>query len=72
MAVWLAVVGKLVWPPPVELPQAVRVPSDLSAANADPVAATLMKLLPPVNGLSPICVLPQVVMVPSARSAAKP
>ena len=67
----MAVVGKLVWPPPVEFPQAVRVPSDLSAANADPVAETLMKLLPPVNGLSLLLDAPQVAMVPSARTAAK-
>ena len=66
-----AAVGKLVAPPLPLLPQAVRVPSDLSAAKAEPVAETLMKLLPPVNGLSPVNVAPQVVMVPSARSAAK-
>ena len=63
-------VGALLPPLPVP-PQAVMVPSDFSAAKAEPVAATLMKLLPPVNGLSPVLDPPQVAMVPSARSAAK-
>ena len=61
----------MVPPPLLVLPQTVRVPSDLSAANADPVAATLMKLLPPVNRLSLLLDAPQVAMVPSARTAAK-
>ena len=63
--------GKLVLPPLVLLPQAVMVPSIFSPAKAEPVAETLMKLLPPVNDLSPVKVAPQVVMVPSARTAAK-
>ena len=54
-----------------EFPQAVMVPSDFSAAKAEPVAETLMKLLPPLNGLSVVFEKPQVAMVPSARSAAK-
>ena len=54
-----------------EFPQAVMVPSDFSAAKAEPVAETLMKLLPPVKLLSLLLDAPQVAMVPSARTAAK-
>ena len=58
-------------PPLAVAPQFVTLPLDFSAAKALSVAAMLMKWPPPGNAMSPAVVVPQVAMVPSARSAAK-